>query len=156
MTDLDKRVQAEALEEQFREQFKGGRLIRHNLWDYWVALDGKTGDLGYEWSDKPHRLVFDLLHHAVAQENQIRELTAALASLPEAPAVPVGELDGPKLAVEIWQASDCGDDTGARDGSMLTLVPVDGVVRIDALALLRRIRAALVATPPSHEEGDTA
>lgn len=78
MTDAPDMEQA-ALEAQFREHFKDGRLATYPLWDYWVGVDGKTGDLGYEWSDKPHRLVFDLLHHAVALEKAL-----AARSAPEA------------------------------------------------------------------------
>lgn len=66
------------LEQQFREHFKSGRTSPYPLWAYWVGVDGKTGCLGREWSDKPHRLVFDLLNHAVAKDTTIDALAAAL------------------------------------------------------------------------------
>lgn len=50
-------------------------------------------------------------------------------------------IDGPTLANEIWLASNCADQTGARDGSLLVLAPEDGVVKIDAGTILKRLAA---------------
>lgn len=69
---------SEDIAEQFALQFKTGRPAPYPLWQYWIGVDGKTGDLGYEWSDKPHRLVFDLLHHSVHQKTTIDALVAVV------------------------------------------------------------------------------
>jgi hypothetical protein len=41
----------------------------YNLEDYWVAPAG-AGDLAYTWTDKPHRLIYDLIAHIIWLENQ--------------------------------------------------------------------------------------
>jgi hypothetical protein len=44
--------------------------------DYRKALDGEgdLGSLGYEWSDKPHRLVYDLCGEVDALNAEIAKL----------------------------------------------------------------------------------
>src|SRR5688572_2564288 len=51
--------------------------------DYRKAMDGKGdfGSLGYEWSDKPHRLVYDLCGEVDAKAAQIAKLTEALQGI---------------------------------------------------------------------------
>ncbi len=66
-------------ERRFTEQFGDGRELSEPLHAYWYALDGKTGELGYTWSDKPHRLVFDLLAYARFLERKAAALAAGRA-----------------------------------------------------------------------------
>lgn len=41
-------------------QFKAGRPLAHSLDDYWRA-PGREGPLAFQWEDKPHRLIYDLI-----------------------------------------------------------------------------------------------
>lgn len=42
------------------------------LYDYWMAPSGE-GELAYEWEDKPHRLLYDLISYAVFLEKKISD-----------------------------------------------------------------------------------
>jgi hypothetical protein len=42
--------------------------------------EGEFGSLGYEWSDKPHRLVYDLCGEIEDLRRQIAEIRTALAA----------------------------------------------------------------------------
>ena len=61
------------LRQKFEDQFGWRTGLEDPLEDYWVALDGLTGHLGFTWSDKPHRLVFDLLGYALYLENELKK-----------------------------------------------------------------------------------
>ncbi len=41
-----------------------------DLNDFYAAMSGE-GDLAYQWQDKPHRLVYDLLAHVLALEEKL-------------------------------------------------------------------------------------
>lgn len=45
---------------EFEKVFNGGKELSYSLEDYWMAMSGE-GPLAYQWADKPHRLVFDLI-----------------------------------------------------------------------------------------------
>jgi hypothetical protein len=49
--------EAEALRHQ---RYKKTKVGYFNLDDYWIAPSG-LGEKEYEWRDKPHRLVYDLI-----------------------------------------------------------------------------------------------
>lgn len=38
--------------------------------DYWIAPSG-LGPLAYEWSDKPHRLLYQLINHIEDMETML-------------------------------------------------------------------------------------
>lgn len=48
----------------------------YSVRDYHVGIDGKTAPKGAEWSDKPHRLVFDLCRVVLVQDQRISSLEA--------------------------------------------------------------------------------
>lgn len=66
---------------EFVAHFKSGRPLPHPLFDYWTSLDGKTGELGYQWSDKPHRHVFDLLNEVVHLRTELLALRKRVGGL---------------------------------------------------------------------------
>ena len=46
-----------------------------------VSGEGEYGSLGYEWSDKPHRLVYDLCSEVESAAARTAELETALVDL---------------------------------------------------------------------------
>lgn len=59
MTDLSKE------DDDFVSIFGLGRALPYRLTDYWQSVYGIDTKLGYQWIDKPHRHVYDLLAEIV-------------------------------------------------------------------------------------------
>ncbi len=59
MTDLSKE------DDDFVSIFGSGRALPYRLTDYWQSVNGIDTNLGYQWIDKPHRHVYDLLAEIV-------------------------------------------------------------------------------------------
>lgn len=50
-------------------------IAPYTLQDYWESVCGGNEGLAYQWSDKPHRHVYDLIAYALYLETRLRSAT---------------------------------------------------------------------------------
>lgn len=61
-------------EREVSERRKAIKVGRYTLYDYWVAPSEPKTDLGYTWTDKRHRLLYDLINEIERLHARITEL----------------------------------------------------------------------------------
>lgn len=49
------------------QKMRSIKIGNHTLWDYYIAVSGE-GPLDYQWKDKPHRLIYDLVQEILKRQ----------------------------------------------------------------------------------------